>query len=154
VKAGDAGAGEEVLLKGTGKAVQRVLELGLWFQQREERFVVRLRTGSVGAVDDVEVMEDAVPDDQDVAIEEIENDEDEEGGEGGEEQAIAGTDDHTQENPDTGGVEVSASENAGLEKPAEHQMKMKGLATESSAEPIPETRIRYTSSLEVSIRRT
>ncbi|KAK6435548.1 hypothetical protein LTR95_008268 [Oleoguttula sp. CCFEE 5521] len=46
---------EEVVIKGTGKAVQKVLELGLWFQQRELEYVVRLRTGSVGAIDDVEV---------------------------------------------------------------------------------------------------
>lgn len=46
--------GERVMIKGTGKAVQKVLELGLWFQQRDG-FEVRLRTGTVGAVDDVEV---------------------------------------------------------------------------------------------------
>ncbi|KAK6437717.1 hypothetical protein LTR95_006087 [Oleoguttula sp. CCFEE 5521] len=49
--------GEEVVIKGTGKAVQRVLELGLWFQQRELEYVVGLRTGSVGAIDDVEIAE-------------------------------------------------------------------------------------------------
>nr|OQO20582.1 hypothetical protein B0A51_10029 [Rachicladosporium sp. CCFEE 5018] len=48
---------EEVVIKGTGKAVQKVLELGLWFQQRELEYRVRLRTGSVGAIDDVEVAE-------------------------------------------------------------------------------------------------
>ncbi|OQN96561.1 hypothetical protein B0A48_16991 [Cryoendolithus antarcticus] len=48
---------EEVVIKGTGKAVQKVLELGSWFQQRELEYRVRLRTGSVGAIDDVEVAE-------------------------------------------------------------------------------------------------
>jgi ribonuclease P/MRP protein subunit POP7 len=50
-------SGEEVLVKGTGKAVSKVLEVGAWFLQREGEFVVRIRTGSVGAVDDVEVPE-------------------------------------------------------------------------------------------------
>lgn len=48
--------GEKVTIKGTGKAVQKVLELGLWFQQREE-YEVKLTTGTVAAIDDVEVEE-------------------------------------------------------------------------------------------------
>lgn len=48
--------GEEVLIKGTGKAVAKVMEMGCWFLQREG-FEVRVKTGSVGAVDDVEVPE-------------------------------------------------------------------------------------------------
>lgn len=55
-RAGGVG-GEEVLVKGTGKAVGKVMEIGGWFLQREGEFVVRVRTGSVGAVDDVEVPE-------------------------------------------------------------------------------------------------
>jgi ribonuclease P/MRP protein subunit POP7 len=50
-------SGEEVLVKGTGKAVSKVMEIGAWFLQREDEFLVRLKTGSVGAVDDVEVPE-------------------------------------------------------------------------------------------------
>lgn len=50
-------SGEEVLVKGTGKAVSKVMEIGAWFLQREGEFVVRVRTGSVGAVDDIEVPE-------------------------------------------------------------------------------------------------
>lgn len=51
-------AGEEVVVKGTGKAVSKVMEVGAWFLQREGEFVVRVRTESVGAVDDVEVPEE------------------------------------------------------------------------------------------------
>lgn len=50
--------GEEVLIKGTGKAVGKVMEMGCWFMQRDG-FEVKVRTGSVGAVDDVEVPEEA-----------------------------------------------------------------------------------------------
>lgn len=49
-------SGEEVVVKGTGKAVGKVMEVGSWFQQRDG-FEVRVRTGSVGALDDVEVPE-------------------------------------------------------------------------------------------------
>lgn len=46
------GGGEEVIIKGTGKAIEKVLTLGLWFQNLEG-VEIRVRTGSVGAVDDV-----------------------------------------------------------------------------------------------------
>ena len=58
-------SGEEVLVKGTGKAVNKVMEIGAWFLQREKEYVVRLRTGSVGAVDDVEVPEGEAEDGED-----------------------------------------------------------------------------------------
>ena len=52
------------MVKGTGKAVSKVMEVGAWFLQREGEFVVRIRTGSVGAVDDVEVPEGRDVDDE------------------------------------------------------------------------------------------
>ena len=48
---------EEVLLKGTGRAIERVLELGLFFQGQDD-VGVEVRTGTVGAVDDIEVDEE------------------------------------------------------------------------------------------------
>jgi ribonuclease P/MRP protein subunit POP7 len=46
------GKGEEVILKATGKAIERLLGVALFFQG-EEGVKVEVRTGSVGAVDDV-----------------------------------------------------------------------------------------------------
>jgi ribonuclease P/MRP protein subunit POP7 len=49
---------EEILLKGTGRAVEKVLRLAVWFQGeegRDEGVNVVVRTSSVGAVDDVVV---------------------------------------------------------------------------------------------------
>ena len=57
---GHDAAGEEVLVKGTGRAIAKVLDLAGWFQQRGDVYVVRLRTGSVGAVDDVEIDESKI----------------------------------------------------------------------------------------------
>jgi ribonuclease P/MRP protein subunit POP7 len=46
---------EEVILKATGKAVERLIGVAAWFAGDEggEKYMVRVRTGSVGAVDDV-----------------------------------------------------------------------------------------------------
>lgn len=50
-------AREEVLVKATGKAIQKALGVGVWFMKKEG-FGVRVKTGSVGAIDDVEVPEE------------------------------------------------------------------------------------------------
>lgn len=53
--------GEKVLVKGTGKAIQRVLEIAAFFEG-DGSLDVRLRTGSVGAVDDLIDGEDVTED--------------------------------------------------------------------------------------------
>jgi ribonuclease P/MRP protein subunit POP7 len=47
--------GEEVFVKATGKAIERALEIGLFFQQQAD-CKVRVTTGSVEVVDDVEIV--------------------------------------------------------------------------------------------------
>jgi ribonuclease P/MRP protein subunit POP7 len=51
---------DEVLVKGTGKAIERVLSVAGWLQDRaaEEGVRVRLETGSWWAIDDVEVLDE------------------------------------------------------------------------------------------------
>ena len=53
-------AKDEVLVKGTGKAIDKVLSIAGWLQAREssEGVRIRLETGSWWAIDDVEVDED------------------------------------------------------------------------------------------------
>ena len=48
---------EEVIVKATGKAIERCLQVGLWAMQQED-LRVEVRTGSVGAVDDVVEVEE------------------------------------------------------------------------------------------------
>ncbi len=43
---------EEVLIKGTGKAIEKVVRMAAWWKEQSDVVVV-IRTGSVGAVDDV-----------------------------------------------------------------------------------------------------
>lgn len=43
---------EEVVMKATGKAIEKLLRLAIWWQG-QDGVVVKIRTGSVGAIDDV-----------------------------------------------------------------------------------------------------
>ena len=147
---GEGGGQEAVVLKGTGKAIQKVLELGLWFQQREEYGVV-LRTGSVVAIDDV-CVDDVVTigwENKHSGSREGDPEDDVEA----EVHAGAG-------GKDNDGVDVDASEAAGTkdtgggdarEKQKHASTSNAFTAEEKQAETIPETRIRYTSVLEVAV---
>lgn len=108
-KGGEAEAREVVLVKGTGKAIAKALEVGLWFQQRDE-YGVQVRTGSVGAVDDIV--------ERDGFGETIGRDEE----------------DNMDLDADTGAEQ-------GGQKPDDDQEE----------EEIPETRIRYTSVVEIGV---
>ncbi|KAH6620104.1 Rpp20 subunit of nuclear RNase MRP and P-domain-containing protein [Boeremia exigua] len=61
----DAGRGEEVYVKATGRAIPRALELGVKFQG-ESDCRVRVEMGNVQAIDDVEMGGDDGEDDEDV----------------------------------------------------------------------------------------
>ncbi|KAL1303815.1 hypothetical protein AAFC00_000275 [Neodothiora populina] len=94
---------EEVVVKATGKAIQKALSVGLWFQRRDG-FGILIRTGSVAAIDDVEVAE-----------------------------------------------EEQARENDGAET---DQLMKDAREEEPQQEPIPETRIRYASTIEIAVHKT
>lgn len=51
---GREGHQEEVTVKATGRAIEKALNVALWFQKQDDCKVV-LRTGEVGAVDDIEI---------------------------------------------------------------------------------------------------
>lgn len=50
---------EEVFIKATGRAMDKALSVGKWFEARETEYVVRVKTGSVIVVDDVVEDEEA-----------------------------------------------------------------------------------------------
>ena len=56
-KRGDRTEPEAVILKGTNKAILKVCELALFFQGQDD-VSVRIKTGSVGTVDDIVEKED------------------------------------------------------------------------------------------------
>lgn len=140
----EGSAGEGVVLKGTGKAIHRVLELALWFQQREEQYAVRLKTGSVGAVDDIAIDEEGQGD----ASKAAHADDGEDAVEGpGDTMADATQVDEPRAPTTT--AEGPSMEGAG-ELPAKTKKKKRKRGKEArDTEDVPETRIRYTSVLEV-----
>lgn len=50
---------EEVFIKATGRAMDKALSVGKWFETRETEYIVRVKTGSVLVVDDVVEDEEA-----------------------------------------------------------------------------------------------
>ncbi|KAF2482149.1 Rpp20 subunit of nuclear RNase MRP and P-domain-containing protein [Neohortaea acidophila] len=124
----DGGGGEEVVMKGTGKAIQKVMELGLWFQQREG-YRVRLRTGSVGAVDDIVLQPSG--------------------------KVVVGEDDHEDNHgadKNGGGIALDSMATDQNETPqVPHAEPKAAIKAGKDTEEIPETRIRYTSVLEVAV---
>jgi ribonuclease P/MRP protein subunit POP7 len=119
--AGDAGSndgkrGEEVLVKGTGRAIAKVLDVATYFMAQPDCRVV-VRTGSVGTVDDIEILQSS-------SIENVEGDlaEDRE--------------------------EIMADADAAEATSKAQDSKMDG--NDSDTE-IPESRVRWTSVLELSI---
>lgn len=50
---------EEVFVKATGRAIERALSVGRWFEERGNEYAVRVKTGSVLVVDDIEEDEEA-----------------------------------------------------------------------------------------------
>ena len=139
--------GEEVVLRATGKAIQKCLELGLWFQQREE-YAVRLVTGSVGAIDDIAVENPPGGTDEDVAGK---SEAQEPSGMDVDEDTAAGAD-------DDGAVQmlgdpVQVSDDLTQQKGCGTEGKQPTSTDQGShgRVDVPETRIRYTSSLEVHV---
>lgn len=44
---------EEVFIKASGRAIEKALSVGKWFETKETEYVVRVKTGTVLVVDDV-----------------------------------------------------------------------------------------------------
>ncbi|KAJ5294125.1 hypothetical protein PENANT_c009G08826 [Penicillium antarcticum] len=49
---------EEIFVKATGRAIEKALNVGKWFEEKETEYSVRVKTGSVIVVDDVVEDED------------------------------------------------------------------------------------------------
>lgn len=135
----DGGApAEEVAIKGTGKAIARVMEMALWFQQRTDQYGVRLKTGTVTCIDDIDIAEQEDPQaDEDFGGQEAED------GEG-----------RTRHTPTTGTRDGDGRTKDGTEAGGQSDGGMAGNADRVKEEPIAETRLRYASALEayVSLR--
>ena len=136
---------EEVMLKATGKAIQKCLELGLWFQQREE-YRVRLETRSVAAIDDISVDEG-----EGGAVSEAagESGAVDEGSMQVDDDAAAGAREDCGSEEDTGLLQTSADRDGKNQQQRKTKEPPDVDAQGKGVVDIPESRVRYASSLEV-----
>ncbi|KAJ5735131.1 uncharacterized protein N7483_000256 [Penicillium malachiteum] len=44
---------EEIFIKATGRAIEKALKVGKWFEEKQTEYAVRVKTGSVLVVDDI-----------------------------------------------------------------------------------------------------
>ncbi|KAK1147425.1 hypothetical protein N8T08_001507 [Aspergillus melleus] len=74
-RAGEQVCQEEVFVKATGRAMEKALSVGRWFEERGEEYTVRVKTGSVLVVDDVVEDEEArrrtVDDEEDKGVKKV-----------------------------------------------------------------------------------
>lgn len=122
---------EEVVVKATGKAIQKALAVAVWFQDKEG-FGVLVRTGSVVAIDDVEVAED----------------EEEQGNDAAAAAAAAAAKGSAEEKEDQSMIDVQEEEKEkDIPKKQERGEEEKPVREED----VPETRIRHVSTIEIAV---
>lgn len=129
------GTVEAVVIKGTGKAIDKVLSLALWFQQRDE-YSIRMKTGTVAAIDDIVPGEESgLPPEVEATSKETS----EQGQKSGEDDGLA--------------LEPSSADdaNAGAEQQPDPTKSTDQDGGTEAVEPLPETRVRYTSVVEVAV---
>lgn len=113
---------EEVFVKATGRAIEKVLNVGKWFEEKEAEYTVRVKTGSVLVVDDVV--------------------EDQEQKEKLEKKRQRHEEDKSAE-PENTKTEQGTTKSA--------EKKRKRVAPEASGDELPETRTRWVKMVEVAV---
>lgn len=136
--------GEEVFVKATGRAIEKALSVGRWFERDEEKFCVRVNTGSVLVVDDVEEDEET----KRRVVEEGAKVQKSEGESQGEDGATSSS------------VPLSASASASASTPAPSSApsvsksasrKRKRAACAAAESELPETRTRWVNMVEIAV---
>ncbi|PLB45733.1 hypothetical protein P170DRAFT_466966 [Aspergillus steynii IBT 23096] len=119
---------EEVFVKATGRAMEKALSVGRWFEERADEYSVRVKTGSVLVVDDVVEDEEARKEVEEGAVVK-EQEQGEEKGAGDEE-----------------GTAKSRSKTA-----AKKRKRAANAAAKLGEEELPETRTRWVNMVEVAV---
>jgi ribonuclease P/MRP protein subunit POP7 len=117
---------EEVFVKATGRAIEKALNVGKWFEEKEAEYTVRVKTGSVLVVDDV-------VEDEEKKERELQKQQREEG-----------------RDPQKNAEEKSDSQNATSKSAAKEKKKRPASAISEDAE-LPETRTRWVKMVEVAV---
>ncbi|KAF9886100.1 hypothetical protein FE257_012035 [Aspergillus nanangensis] len=126
---------EQVFVKATGRAMEKAMGVGRWFEQRGEEYVVRVKTGSVLVVDDVEDEDEEEKRERDQLRDQMGS----EGGGGG------GLDGGDKE-----GVVDSKSGAEEKKKKKKNQQKRAGNVPMEDSE-LPETRTRWVNMVEIAV---
>lgn len=136
--------GEEVFVKATGRAIEKALSVSRWFERDEKKFFVRVNTGSVLVVDDVEEDEET----KRRVVEEGAKVQKPEGESQGEDGATSSS------------VPLSASASASASTPAPSSAssvsksasrKRKRAACAAAESELPETRTRWVNMVEIAV---
>ncbi|EAW11542.1 ribonuclease P subunit p20 family protein [Aspergillus clavatus NRRL 1] len=136
---------EEVFVKATGRAIEKALSVGRWFEEREAEYAVRVKTGSVLVVDDIVEDEEA----KQKVIEEAERAREQQ------EQALPESRDGEKPVASAEYTAQHASTPASAEKETQQQQQQKKRKRAANAptedEELPETRTRWVNMVEVAI---
>ncbi|KAL2014161.1 hypothetical protein VTN00DRAFT_1686 [Thermoascus crustaceus] len=137
---------EAVFIKATGRAIEKALSVGRWFEEKEEEYAVRVKTGSVLVVDDIEEDEEAKR--KEMAKQEREQqqrrqgqEEEKEGKEGKEEAGDVVT----------AGSMMESEEQPPSSKSASKKRKRRAKPTVSTDAELPETRTRWVNMVEIAV---
>lgn len=125
---------EEVFVKATGRAIEKALGVGRWFEQRGDEYAVRVNTGSVLVVDDVEEDEDP----KRKALEEAERSQQQQQGVAG---GTAGED----------GATADSQTEMTVSKSAAKKRKRAITAAAATEAELPESRTRWVNMVEIAV---
>ncbi|RMJ27406.1 hypothetical protein PHISP_01722 [Aspergillus sp. HF37] len=137
--------GEEVFVKATGRAIEKALSVGRWFERDEEKFCVRINTGSVLVVDDVEEDEETKRRVVEEGAKVQKSESESQGGEDGATSSSA---------PLSASVSASASTPAPSSAPSVSKSasrKRKRAACAAGESELPETRTRWVNMVEIAV---
>jgi ribonuclease P/MRP protein subunit POP7 len=131
---------EEVFVKATGRAIERALSVGRWFEERGNEYAVRVKTGNVLVVDDIEEDEEA----KRKAIEEAERVLQQE-------QAQEKKDEDKDDGQTTPDQSVDAPAQPLSKSETKKRKRAANTLASTSGEELPETRTRWVNMVEIAV---
>ncbi|KAF7718450.1 Uncharacterized protein PECH_005933 [Penicillium ucsense] len=132
---------EEVFVKATGRAIEKALNVGKWFEEKEAEYIVRTKTGSVLVVDDI--VEDEEKKERELRREQQQHRETEMKSQNAEQPASS---DQGAGRPEESGGEAKPSL-----KPAKKRKGKRSASAISEDAELPESRTRWIKMVEVAV---
>ncbi|KAJ5693069.1 hypothetical protein N7462_002492 [Penicillium macrosclerotiorum] len=129
---------EEVFVKATGRAIEKALNVGKWFEEKTTEYAVRVNTGSVLVVDDI--VEDEEKKEQELQKQQRQ-----------EERQQSGKTDKTpaQQNAASGEMQSEKPRKSAAKDPAKNKKRPAAVISDDSE--LPETRTRWIKMVEIAV---